>query len=279
MDDVHASSPAQFQQNPEKRRRRPPLACVACRRRKVRCDRKMPCQNCVRARRATSCAYVPDDRLEPREGTHGFHDHDHGININRRSPQSSDVVGVPTRTSSSYLSPAATNTGTTPTVTTTATTTATASHGSSQHGDGPVPVPETGGQDVAAALADRVRQLEQQLQQVLDSKKSGTAGSKPAPPTASQFMGEGHWPMADGTQATHYMKTKPWEDGGTQVMLAKSRYLGSSHWMHGVTLVRYVIHLPFSSLSHVLHVFQLHVWFRESANVLSSVLMGCERPW
>lgn len=230
---------AQSAANPEKRRRRPPLACVACRRRKVRCDRKMPCQNCVRARRATGCAYVPDDRLEPREGTQGFND-----GINGPSPHRSDVVSVPMRT---YLSPAATAT-TTAAATPAATATATA-RGGSQQGDGgsasAEPGPENGIQD-AAALVVRVRQLEQQLQQVLDSKKSGTAGSKSAqfihanPPTASQFLGEEHWQINDGTQTAHYMKSKPSDEAGTQVMLAKSRYLGSSHWMHGVTLVGYL---------------------------------------
>lgn len=33
-----------------RRRRRPALSCEACRRRKVRCDRDMPCSNCIRAR-------------------------------------------------------------------------------------------------------------------------------------------------------------------------------------------------------------------------------------
>lgn len=275
-------SPAQFQQpaaatatgavagagaNPEKRRRRPPLACVACRRRKVRCDRKMPCQNCVRARRGTSCTYVPDDRLEPREGFPGFHD-----GINRPSPHRPDGVNVPMRTSS-YLSPTATNSsnnnnnnnhrGTTPTPT------VAASHGS-QQGDGPASAsgpglaPGNGSHQDAAALAERVRQLEQQLQQVLDSNKSGTAGSKPAqsnhatPPTASQFMGDEHWKINDGKQTGHYVKSNPWDEGSTQVMLAKSRYLGSSHWMHGVTLVSYIpslISIPsnFISVSKAMH--------------------------
>ncbi|KAL2835316.1 hypothetical protein BJY01DRAFT_223884 [Aspergillus pseudoustus] len=39
-------------------RRRPPLACEQCRRRKIGCDRKSPCSNCVRSRRS-SCTYVP----------------------------------------------------------------------------------------------------------------------------------------------------------------------------------------------------------------------------
>ncbi|KAL7934336.1 hypothetical protein V8C35DRAFT_302313 [Trichoderma chlorosporum] len=38
------------------RRRRPPIACVLCRKRKIRCNRETPCSNCMRARNAI-CVY------------------------------------------------------------------------------------------------------------------------------------------------------------------------------------------------------------------------------
>lgn len=40
-----------------KKRRRPALACEACRRRKVRCDRNLPCSTCVRSKNPL-CAYT-----------------------------------------------------------------------------------------------------------------------------------------------------------------------------------------------------------------------------
>jgi Fungal Zn(2)-Cys(6) binuclear cluster domain len=40
------------------RRRRPPLSCVECRRRKLKCDRSLPCGQCVRSKTAESCAFV-----------------------------------------------------------------------------------------------------------------------------------------------------------------------------------------------------------------------------
>ncbi|KAI1471652.1 putative C6 transcription factor [Daldinia caldariorum] len=40
----------------ERRRRRPPISCVLCRRRKVRCNRETPCSNCLRSKNA-SCIY------------------------------------------------------------------------------------------------------------------------------------------------------------------------------------------------------------------------------
>ncbi|KAH6673046.1 fungal-specific transcription factor domain-containing protein [Halenospora varia] len=40
-------------------RRRPALSCANCRRRKVRCDRKEPCEQCRKSRSAT-CTYTPE---------------------------------------------------------------------------------------------------------------------------------------------------------------------------------------------------------------------------
>ena len=45
------------QLNPRKRRR-PALSCEQCRRRKVRCDREMPCGPCTKSHPALKCSYV-----------------------------------------------------------------------------------------------------------------------------------------------------------------------------------------------------------------------------
>ncbi|KAI1206064.1 uncharacterized protein F4807DRAFT_453663 [Annulohypoxylon truncatum] len=44
----------------DRRRRRPALSCVSCRRSKIRCDRKLPCGACVRSKHKT-CVYKPQD--------------------------------------------------------------------------------------------------------------------------------------------------------------------------------------------------------------------------
>jgi hypothetical protein len=41
-----------------KRRRRPPLACEQCRKRKIRCDRNVPCNHCTKSN-IESCTYAP----------------------------------------------------------------------------------------------------------------------------------------------------------------------------------------------------------------------------
>ncbi|CAG9996923.1 unnamed protein product [Clonostachys byssicola] len=45
---------------PLKRRRRPPLACFQCRRRKIKCDQERPCNNCTKAK-------IPDCNFPPSE--------------------------------------------------------------------------------------------------------------------------------------------------------------------------------------------------------------------
>lgn len=192
----------------EKRRRRPPLACVACRRRKVRCDRKLPCQNCTRARRATSCTYVPDERLEPREGTQGDSDSTSGRTFDRlvRAPS---VGGGNTVTSSLHSQ----------------------SNGSTS-GD-------------TKTLRDKVRQLEKQLEEVLDARRTDTdtaPGIKlvPLPQRhACSYMGRfGDDPKErDGLRRPDF-PMNDYMGPGTRPMLAKSRYLGGSHWMRGISLVR-----------------------------------------
>ena len=39
------------------RRRRPPLSCCICRRRKLKCDREMPCGQCVKSKKPDDCVY------------------------------------------------------------------------------------------------------------------------------------------------------------------------------------------------------------------------------
>lgn len=200
----------------EKRRRRPPLACVACRRRKVRCDRKLPCQNCVRARRATSCAYVPDERLEPRETTQNSVDGN-----NRRNFDTDDVESATVR-GGSFLG----------------TGTAAVKY----------PQNKTNRDGEGEALRDRVRQLEKQLEQVLESRRAATDAppGTNSPPLSGLHNNSGPSPAIDleeegrdraDRRPEYLLTTEPMGPSGTRPMLVKSMYLGGSHWMRGLSLV------------------------------------------
>ncbi|KAK4655799.1 hypothetical protein QC762_0053800 [Podospora pseudocomata] len=50
-----------------RRRRRPAVSCITCRKRKIRCDRKAPCGNCLKSK-GSSCSYR-DPPLSPPKAT------------------------------------------------------------------------------------------------------------------------------------------------------------------------------------------------------------------
>ncbi|ROW00463.1 hypothetical protein VPNG_07912 [Cytospora leucostoma] len=165
-------------------------------------------------RLATACAYTPDERIKTRASTQGFEN-----GINGRDSQHNAVSGLhlsPTATSS----PASTlNTLNTP--------------------------PEQ--------LAERVRQLEQQLQEIVEAR-NGKRAAPSAPlnhplPHTPDYSGPGNWQaggpgaLANGVQPSCTKLTYDTEEDtssavnvNTNAILAKSRYLGNSHWIHGVTL-------------------------------------------
>ncbi|KAL6412282.1 hypothetical protein AUP68_04666 [Ilyonectria robusta] len=62
--DATTTKPASLEEHhpltakPEKKRRRPALSCEQCRRRKIRCDRGLPCVNCIKSK-ISPCTYAP----------------------------------------------------------------------------------------------------------------------------------------------------------------------------------------------------------------------------
>ncbi|KAL4796901.1 hypothetical protein BDV19DRAFT_397991 [Aspergillus venezuelensis] len=54
-------------EGPGKKRRRPKVSCVSCRRRKIRCNREKPCNNCVRFKTA-ACDYEDAEPSRPWPG-------------------------------------------------------------------------------------------------------------------------------------------------------------------------------------------------------------------
>lgn len=52
----------------KRRRQRPQLSCILCKRRKVKCDRELPCDQCYKLSKGRSCVYR-DDLLPPSPGS------------------------------------------------------------------------------------------------------------------------------------------------------------------------------------------------------------------
>ena len=84
MEDHHHFSPDQEetenQSRAPQRRRRPPLSCTVCRKRKLKCDRSLPCGQCVRSKTTAQCVFVgaqpsvsesPQRRMSPPQLPYG----------------------------------------------------------------------------------------------------------------------------------------------------------------------------------------------------------------
>ncbi|CZR50256.1 uncharacterized protein PAC_00128 [Phialocephala subalpina] len=62
---------------PERRRRRPTVSCTLCRKRKIRCNREIPCNNCIRSRNGT-CVYEHHPPLPQRQRPGHAQNAEHG---------------------------------------------------------------------------------------------------------------------------------------------------------------------------------------------------------
>ncbi|KAH7026298.1 fungal-specific transcription factor domain-containing protein [Microdochium trichocladiopsis] len=52
------------------KRNRPPVSCLLCRTRKVKCDRQQPCERCVKSGEASFCEYAPRAPRKPKPSSH-----------------------------------------------------------------------------------------------------------------------------------------------------------------------------------------------------------------
>ncbi|KAI5855050.1 fungal-specific transcription factor domain-containing protein [Durotheca rogersii] len=63
---VFRAQPAEGLQRKIQKRNRPPVSCLLCRTRKVKCDRQQPCERCVKSGEANFCEYAPRASRKPR---------------------------------------------------------------------------------------------------------------------------------------------------------------------------------------------------------------------
>lgn len=68
---VFRAQPADNTPRKIQKRNRPPVSCLLCRTRKVKCDRQQPCERCVKSGEASFCEYAPRAQ---RKHKHPHHD-------------------------------------------------------------------------------------------------------------------------------------------------------------------------------------------------------------
>lgn len=184
----------------EKKRRRPPLACEQCRKRKIRCDRNSPCGHCIRAR-ISSCTYaiahIPAARGKKSSAapvsssskvTSANEPSEPHRNIKPTEPDQ-----LQHRSKDSFLYP------TTLPISLASTSPSASSNTGSSSGSSSV-----------EWLTARVHQLEEKLAKVVNiSEPQDAVAPKPVGTTEVPIKG----------------------------VISKTRYLGQSHWMNGIDLV------------------------------------------
>lgn len=188
---------------PIKKRRRPALACEQCRRRKIRCDRNVPCNHCAKSNSST-CSYVPT-HVPASWAKRGKGASD---SKPRTTPSEQRILPVPdkdksTPSSSEYIHPQASQflypvRGS-------------ARAASSISGSGVESQFQDGARDVDWLKA-RIHHLEEKLSRV---------------------------EVRSGDEDDYYEKSPAGTEStvSTKGTVAKTRYFGRSHWMNGAALV------------------------------------------
>ncbi|KAF5017886.1 hypothetical protein F66182_10154 [Fusarium sp. NRRL 66182] len=188
---------------PEKKRRRPALSCEQCRRRKIRCDRNLPCENCIKAK-ISPCTYAPTHipASRARKST--------GHAAAAESTSHVPARSVPAVDSTQKQSPTDTH----------------STHASRTSSSIPSStIGSNSGASTIDALAARVKELEQKL-----------AESHITQSDEGKLCRQGEGKLCqDEDQGAESAPMK-----GT---VSKTRFFGQSHWMNGADMVPSVLHV------------------------------------
>ncbi|KAI1139855.1 putative C6 transcription factor [Hypoxylon sp. FL0543] len=191
---------------PERRRRRPPLSCTLCRRRKLRCSRESPCSNCVKSR-SGNCIY-DNYAPHPRDRTA---EHALGgpyLEPHYSTPPGSATSILPCHTSRSPPKAASSAT---------------------------VPAADKQSSQEIESLRSQIRQLEEQL------AKATRTSSRPTASTSDSNIEA----VSSRISGTFYVQHEDRSTGESQAIprcvTHKTRVFGQSHWITGFALVRNLI--------------------------------------
>lgn len=199
---------------PAKKRRRPALSCEQCRRRKIRCDRNVPCSHCVKSGIGNGCHYIPTHT--PASWLQGDKSKK-GPGRKKKSTQDQDqsqVAQDARRPQQILPAPASGDEGN-----------------------------ETVAQDQVAGNVDwLVTHIEERLSKVV-TIDHGNGGPIPGhisiltPPSLSHSQQQSHTSSSDAADTPSSGRSVPPVCAG-KCPVSRIKYLGRSHWMHGVGMVR-----------------------------------------
>lgn len=207
--------------NTPRKRRRPALACEQCRRRKLRCDRKLPCAPCTRSRESLTCSYSPSQLAQ--ESTSDFIAELSPVAISKREE------GRKRSFASAFSTEGNTNAG---------------DLGESSNGDAP-----------PAQTAQIIEDLQQRIRQLEGLVSAGRAtdqipvGLDPSRTSATQARRTIHTPNPAGQKASS--QTRPSQVDGNSPITApvprlrvssqKTKLFGSNHWVNTAAQVLSIV--------------------------------------
>ncbi|CAG7991361.1 unnamed protein product [Penicillium olsonii] len=222
MDHTNNSEGALTASGTNPRRRRPPVSCLLCRQRKIRCNREDPCSNCARAKNG-KCVY--QSAQSPRQQRSGR-------NEGQPSQSQSQSQSGPTQASQppheSVINFGNSPPETRPTIS--SRVSQTAPNGSTP----PTPATHSSTSEIER-LKTKVRQLETQLAR---SERGSLESSVPTPVSDYETL---HSHLA-GTFQFHN-ESFPSNQGLTirRSFLHKKRCFGQSHWISSMALFRDIV--------------------------------------
>lgn len=223
------SGPVKATPDPPRKRRRPALSCAECRRRKIKCDRNVPCSPC-KLSKSTTCTYSP-------EGISSLKNHAaKRSEVSRDTPQPTSLVSGPYGNKILLDTLNSGVVGPMPEFD----KCSDAGPVSGWSGSG---VQGSGDQHAVQVLMDRVGKLEAMLGQA----RIGEGQPRMAERDFMKDKGKAkERPMLlekeNGTSNEHVMATKAGDPRGN---LSKTRFFGHSHWMHAFAQVSPILTVRF----------------------------------
>ncbi|KAF7853857.1 uncharacterized protein EAF02_011846 [Botrytis sinoallii] len=205
----------------ERRRRRPAVSCSFCRRRKIKCNRTLPCSNCVRSRTTSNCVYEKFPR-----SSRAQHDENRRNSSDKQNYDMSDepasererglTLGVP-----SYPAPPTSNNSFTLSPT--------------NEFIAPISDPTSD----LEFMRQRIKELEDQLSVATKSSVPSPALSQPAPSPVTSVVSNIETKTSLAGSFHIHKECRPFGQDHPAVetygVLHKTRLLGQSHWINGVS--------------------------------------------
>ncbi|CAD6451147.1 b6defd70-ee44-4bf1-b228-2ee1e86260f7 [Sclerotinia trifoliorum] len=207
----------------ERRRRRPAVSCSFCRRRKIKCNREVPCSNCVRSSIAANCVY---DKFPTPSRTQAQQNELRQAPCQRQNHQL--PIGAASERDAS-LTPGIPICPVSPSLNDSMPLSLTSLYNT----------PNTDPTSDAESMKRRIKELEDQLSVATRSSVPSTARPHPAlSPANSIISNKKQKSSLAGTFHVH-KESRPFGQGHpvavTYGVLHKTRLLGQSHWINAVT--------------------------------------------